>query len=345
MRQSIKFSIVLSCISLGMSMMYYTAIMSYVNAIFLGTYPLKYLAYFYLSSALFYIVMSNLAAPYFANHLRLTITIILSLIIIIVGASWWWHGYMSLSLWYPFLGCIFFMATGKFLIQIYWNIASRLLRIRDFKNASNILGAATAMGGILMGLLGPIIIRKYTVIGLMPTIEIFLVINLVLVYYISVDQTTLNPLTAATTPQRFHRQYNLQTLLIYFALGTLIFSTLVDYMFKYQVKASFSPERIAIFTSKLSALSYTLTLLVELLYIKKVVQRFGLRTFILQVPMLMLALSLVVLFKANLITIAILWVAYSVSNLSVLDLSFQLLGNALPIQLRTISKLRAKAIG
>lgn len=345
MRQNIKISIALSCISLALSMMYYTAIMSYVNAVFLATYPLQYLAYFYLGSALFYILMSNLAAPYFTNYLRSTLTAILTFIIIIVGASWWWRGYMPSSLWYPFARCVFFLATGKFLIQVYWNIASRLLRIRDFKNASNILGAAMALGGILMGLLGPIIIRKYTIIGLMPTIEIFVLINLVLVYYIRVDQANINPLTAATTPQRFHRQYNLQTLLIYFALGTLVFSTLADYIFKYQVKASLSPERIAIFTSKLSALGYTLTLLVELFYIRRIIQRFGLRTFIFQVPMLILALGLVVLFKANLITISILWVAYTVSNLSVLDLSFHLLGNALPIQLRAISKLKAKAIG
>lgn len=325
-------------------MMYCTAGMSYVNAIFLDAYPLKYLSYFYLSAALFFIAVSHFSAPYFSKHHKPSLAIALSSATIIITGAWWWSDYIRLSTWYPFVFCVFLLASGKILIQIYWNTAGRLLHIREFKNSSNILGAAIAIGGIIMGLLGPAIIAKYRVTGLLPTIDIFLLINLAMLpYSISVDPATLQ--TATATPQRFHRQNSLQKLLMYFALVTLIFSTLVDYMFKHQVAASFGPEKIAIYTSKIFALSYTLTLLVELFYIKKILQRFGLSTFILQVPILLIAITLAVVFKTNLITISILMVAYTVLNLSVLDVSFQLLGNALPEQSRGVNKLKSKGIG
>lgn len=336
----------LSCVSLGLIMMYCTAIMSYVNAIFLGAYPLKYLAYFYLSSAIFYLVLSNASAPYLSRYLKQTLAIVLFCVLAIIASAWWWHDYVALSLWYPFAFCVFLVTSGKFLIQIYWNMAGQLLQIREFKRSSSTLGAAIAAGGIVMGILGPIIIEKYNVIGLLPAMGVLLLINLALLCTITTTITIPVPdLLTAPASHRFRQQYSLQTLLIYFVVVTLIFSTLVDYMFKYQVSLSFTTDKIAIYTSKIFALSYTLALLVELFCIKRVLQRFGLLTFLLQVPLLIIIVILVVVCKANLITISLLWVVYTVVNLSILDLSFQLLGNALPEQIRGISKLRAKGIG
>jgi HEAT repeat protein len=347
MRQNIKLSTASSCLSLALSMMYCTAVLSYVNAVFLGVYPLRYLAYFYLISAALFIAATGLTASYFTHQSRNATKIALLFCMVIIGCAWYWNSTMVLIPWYPFALCAFLLTSGKFLMQTYWNIASQMLHIREFKKNSNILGGSIAAGGILMGLLGPLIIGKYNVVGLLLAIVIFLLINLLLLHIIILPNATdeTGPLTASATRQPFHYQYSLQKLLMFFALATLIFSTLVDYMFKYQMKISFEADKIAIYSSRLAALSYTFTLLLEFFYVKKILQKFGLRAFMLQVPFVFIALALIVAFKPNLITISLLWVIYNVANLSVLDLAFQLLGNALPAQIRGISRLKAKGIG
>jgi hypothetical protein len=219
-------------------MMYCTAIMSYVNAVLLGTYPLKYLAYFYSSAAILYLVATASTAHYFTYHPKKALTIGLFFCIAIILCTWQWGDSIRLSRWYPFAFCVFLLASGKFLMQAYWNIASDLLHIRDFKSNSNILGAAIALAGISMGVLGPFIIKEYNVIGLLPAMGVFLLINLILLYAIAMTDDVVKP--TAPVMQRFHNQYPLQKFLIYFALVALIFSTLVDYLFKYQVSVSFA---------------------------------------------------------------------------------------------------------
>jgi hypothetical protein len=347
MRQKIKLSTASSCLSLALSMMYCTAVLSYVNAVFLGAYPLKYLAYFYLSAAALFIAATVLTAPYFISQSRNATKIALLFCMVIIGCAWYWNSTMVRIPWYLFILCAFLLASGKFLMQIYWNIASQILFIREFKRNSNILAGSIAAGGILMGLLGPMIIERFNVGGLLLAIVIFLLINLLLLHTIVVPNTAAGAglLTTSATRQPFHYQYNLQKLLMFFALVTLIFSTLVDYIFKYQMRISFEADKIAIYSSKLSALSYTITLLLELFYIKRILQKFGLRAFMLQVPFAFIALALIVAFKPSLVTISLLWVTYNVANLSILDLAFQLLGNALPEQIRGISRLKAKGVG
>ncbi len=347
MRQNIKFSTASSCLSLALSMMYCTAVLSYVNAVFLGVYPLKYLAYFYLSAAALFITVTVLTAPYFTYQSRNATKIALLFCMVIIGCAWYWNSSMILFPWYPFALCAFLVASGKFLMQTYWNIVSQVLYIREFKRNSNILGGSIAAGGILMGLLGPMIIERFNVVGLLLAIVVFLSINLLLLHTIVLPNITDGSelLTTSATRQPFHYQYSLQKLLMLFALVTLIFSTLVDYIFKYQMKISFEADKIAIYSSRLAALSYTITLLLEFFYVKKILQKFGLRAFMLQVPFVFMALALIVAFKPNLITISLLWVIYNVANLSVLDLAFQLLGNALPERIRGISRLKAKGVG
>ena len=138
MRQSIKFSTASSCLSLALSMMYCTAVLSYVNAVFLGAYPLRYLAYFYLSAAALFIAATVLTASYFTYQSRNATKIALLFCMIIIGCAWYWNSTMILTPWYLFVLCSFLLASGKFLMQIYWNIASQVLFIREFKRNSNI---------------------------------------------------------------------------------------------------------------------------------------------------------------------------------------------------------------
>lgn len=195
-----------------------------------------------------------------------------------------------------------------------------------------------------MGLSGSFIIKENGIIALLPTIAIFLLANIALLSRMTIVDSD-KPFIDKVKPQRFHYQYKLQKLLIPFAILTLIFSTLVDYMFKYQIGASFTADKIAIYSAKFYSLSYFVAFLVEIFYLKKFLQKFGFLTFILQVPFLVIAVTLVVVFKPNLVTITLLWIVYNVANLSILDIAFQLLGNALPTKIRGISKLNAKGIG
>lgn len=340
----IKLSIMPYCLSLAISMMYGTGVLSYVNALFLKTYPVEYLGYYYASAAFLYILISRLTSRYFIHHTKKTMFVLLFSYTVIIACAWQWNTSMLLSVWQPFIFCIFLITSSKFLMQSYWNVVSKSLAIREFKNNSNILAGAIAIGGILMGLSGPFIIRESGIIALLPTMAIFLVANMVLLYTISIGENE-DTFIEKTGLQPFHYQYKLQKLLIPFAIMTLIFSTLVDYIFKYQIGASFGSDRIAIYSAKFYSLSYFLAFLVEIFYLKKVLQKFGFLTFLLQVPFLLIAVALVVAFKPNLITITLLWVTYNIVNLSILDIAFQLLGNALPAKIRGISKLNAKGIG
>lgn len=334
----LKFSLVWSCLSLAVIAMYITSALSYVNAIFLSTYPASYLAYFYLGLAILFIIINQLTGRYLSRHYKKGMNFLLLLCAFIIFVDWQLRVYSNIPNWWPFVFCVFLMMSGKFLAHNYWNGISQLLSIREFKNNSNILGASTAFGGIFMGIIGAIIVKEFTVITLLPVMSILLLVNIIILQAITIKEaeSSLEPITP------FRYQYKLQKLLFPFILASLIFSTLVDYIFKYQVQLSFKAEEIAIYTSRLSALSNAIVFLIQFFCVKSVLQRLGIFAFILQMPILLISCALIVIFKANLGTISLLLIAYNVGNFSILDLSFQLLGNALPSQVRAMSKLRIK---
>jgi hypothetical protein len=320
--------------------MYGSAVMSYVSAIFLSTYPASYLAYFYLSLAILFIIINKLTASYLSRHYKKGTATLLILFVVVIFLSWQLPLHFSMPMWWPFILCVFLITSGKFLGNNYWNGVNQVLKLREFKQNSDILGASVAAGGIIMGLAAALIVKKTTVTILLPIMGSLLLVSLMMLQSITVKEaeSSLEP----TTPFRY--QYKLQKLLLVFVLVILIFSTLVDYVFKYQVKLSFKAEEIAIYTSKLSFLSNIIILLVQFFGVKPVLQRLGIFVFILQIPILLIACALAVIFKPNLTTISLLLIAYSVGSSSITDLAFQLLGNALPTKVRGISKLHIKGI-
>ena len=321
--------------------MYTIAALSYINAIFLTTYPTSYLAYFYLAFAILFICTSQLTGTHLTHHYKKTLTVMLFICIFLLLGNWHFSTHFQIGSWWPFFFCTFLMMSNKFLMHNYWNGISQLLEIRDFKHYSNYFSGSSALAGVMMGYFLPYFIKGHSIFILLPIMAAFLTINLILLQLIKIEEAVEED---APSGKSFTYQYKLQKLLFPFLICTLVFSTLVDYIFKYQIKLSLDSTQIAIYTSEMTALSNIIVFCMQLFFTRMVLKRFGLFGFILQVPILLTVLILLVLSHPSLMTITILMVGYNVINFSILDVSFQLLGNALPTHVRIMTKLHLRGM-
>ncbi len=341
MKRSLRFRLFWSSASLALATVYGILAISYINAVFLTIYPAYYLAYFYLGLAVLFIIANQLMGSYIAHHYRKGMLFLQGLCITLILVYWQLGHFMPLKLGGPFIFCVFLMSSNKFLTLNYWNGVSHLLDIREFKYNSNLISSMMAAAAVLLGLIIPYFIQHNGLDRLLPLMAIVLFFNMLVLQPVDLE----DPRATAPGPAHgFHYQYKLQKLFLPFVLGVLIFSTLVDYTFKYQVAKSLEPDQIAIYTSRLFAASNLIVFIFQLLCVKRIFKKFGIFGFIVLAPIVLILVCMGVILWPNLWTVSFLLLGYSVVNFSIFDLSFQLLANVLPPALRSLTRLHLRGL-
>jgi len=124
--------------------------------LFLTTYPVNWLSYFYFGQAIFTFATLGLLVPItkkWPRAIALFVYLISSAIILLYLLFYWIHLY-----WLPFIICLFLVAMTSVWPVIMWNVVCSAFDVRQFKKRIAMINVGGSIGAFLLMSVTPFLI-------------------------------------------------------------------------------------------------------------------------------------------------------------------------------------------
>ena len=310
---------------------------TYSDLLFLTSYPPSLLPAFFLGQTLVMLCLSFGISPLIAKGSpRLNIIILFVLAMSCLSLPKFIDLGMS---WLPFAVALWLSAISIFLGVISWNSAGDAFNIRRYKTIVRWISIAGCLGGLIMGLLIPIIIHRYQVNSLRVILAPLILTGACCLVFLRPQPAPRRRKEQKVTPLR----YPLFRTLVVSVFLMMILDTFADYCLKSELAIAYTSEQIGTFMGPFYGIASVLSLLV-LLFGSRVLLPFGVTILLGVLPAFGILAAIGLLIKPG------LWLAATFRlGEMVLRYSLNVTGNEvasapLPGQMRRKGKLFLKSV-
>lgn len=315
---------------------FYGAHITYINVLFLSSYPSSMLPYLYIGAGTlttFLIIAIPLSLRY-----SLVILHFISAILIVI-----FIGLLHLKIKeIPLLFSIVLESLAIINMQTVLNTINRVFDVREYKQYGIWITVAGTLGNIVGGFLTPLILIYFSS---MYGIAYFMLILLIIAIPFSFELRPQEPtILIRESGKVFPRDYPLFLSVSIFMLLIGLTLTFADYNFKQALQSTLTKKEIGLFTGIFFAISNIFTLLLELIGTNKILKRFGVVSILAIFPICGILVAAAAVAKPSLATATLVYGSlFAVFN-SYIILSREILFNILPIQIRLSRQYQIRAL-
>lgn len=311
---------------------------TYIDLLFLSTYPRSYLPYFFLGQTLIVLLLVFGITPmiskgsHVVNFYTLAVlagTIFLSKILL----SFHLPGFaFGLSLWLSALSVL----VGV----ISWNTVGDAFDIRTFKRCARWINSAGSLGGLLFGLLIPVVIAFSGAETLLYVLGAVTILAAGATFMLKPLPVSAKKLKKGASPFK----YPLFKTLFVSVFILMIVDTFADYALKSEIGAVFSKEEIGRFMGPFYGISNVLTLAIQLGGTNVLLKYFGLAVLLSVLPVFSMVLNAGIFIYPGIWLAAAFRMGEMVFRYSLDNIGCEIAANPLPGQIRRAGKLFMKGI-
>lgn len=309
---------------------------TYVDQLFLSTYPQNWLPYFFFGGMAIVLLMTLSLSPLMSKGIpaiNIGILIVLAVSIAVVKI------FLGLDIpFFPFAASLWLLAVAAIIGIMAWNAVSDAFNTREFKRTAKWVTGGGSVGGLAAGLSIPMVNTHFKGDGILYLLIIFIVLSAALLLLVKPLPADKKKSKRGSSPMK----YPLFKTLIILVICLVIVETFADYMLKTEVQANFSKDAIANFMGPFYGISSIITLIFQLAGVGLVLRFFGLAVILAILPAFCLLSNVGIAIHPG------LWlaVAFRFGQTS-LGYSFDTVGqeiaiNPLPNQIRRAGKLILK---
>jgi len=311
---------------------------TYMDVLFLSTYSLDWLPYFFVGQTVVLLVLTLGITPFIAKgSFLINFFILILLALSAVGSP----TIIALNIPYaPFAVSLWISALSVLLGVMSWNAVGDAFDVRKFKTLIKWIASAGSIGGLCVGLMIPFFLIQYPSDYLLYVLGVLILLSALCVLNLKPVKVSKKKSNAGTSPTKYPLFKNIAV--VVFLL--MIVDTMADYALKVGVAENYKNEEIGQFLGPFYGIGNAITLVVQLGVTNTILRRFGLTVLLLILPVFCLVSGF------GLFLIPVLWAAtvfrlgeiifrYSVDNIG-----REIASNPLPAQVRRKSKLFLKGV-
>ena len=315
-----------------------TAAQTYLDVLFLSTYPVSWLSYLFFGKTALLVVLTFVISPIVTRGTKLANALVIAATGVSVVVA---HGFVAQQITGFAFGLSLWMDAVTVLISVIaWNAVNDAFDIREFKRISRWLYSAAGFGGLAQGVSTRSIIELLGADAMLFLLAAFLVI-------ISVGVLKLERIAVSRRDQKQQSHPARYPLFIYtmLAMGLMILvDTLADYALKSEVGVAFSKDEIGSFMGLFYGVTSALTLLAQFVGAPAVLKTMGIRGLLSALPLFALAFGVALYVLPGLWAAALFRLGELVLRRSVDNNGRVLAANPLPTQVRRFSRLFSKGV-
>ena len=308
----------------------------YITALFLGSYPISWIPYFFIGRTIFEVCTSFLIAPFLSkNAMRAAIVLEIGSAVFI--------GIMIISFskaWFLFPLIFSFVLTIAGLISnaAIWNSTRNAFDIIELKHLSPLLSLGAAVGKILFSLGNIWLIKQFGIAYLPYCVAVAILLSVFYIFAL----TPLPTIISTVKPLRAPIRYSLFRNLFLFSFILAFCYTLVDYTLRNKLASLYNSQQIGLFISIFTAVTYFLSVVFTTLFSKQLI-RLGVTSLLQVLPIYWIFLPIGVIFSPSMTMVAMMGSGdYVFFNF--IKIGWALLLNVLPNQIRTIGEVSIQTV-
>ena len=318
---------------------------TYIDVLFLSTYPPAYLPYFFMGQTVVILIIT----------LSLTLlsgrnSAILNFLIFLVSALSILFGQQILSWtgqWFVFGFCLWLSAIPIILTVVSLNIIADAFDVRQFKQTVLWINVAGNLGGLGMGLMIPLLIRGVGTESLLYVLTIVIIAASVASWHLKPIPTQAPKTSQGQSPFK----YDLFRIIALCTFLMMIIDTFADYAIKSEVSLAYTidgvtdKEAIGSFMGIIYGLSNVLMLVLQVGATQRVLLYTGVIGLLIAVPIFCGFTSIALLAMSGLTTAVIMRLGQNALRFSFFSTGREIALKPLPAQIRRAGKFLITAAG
>lgn len=311
---------------------------AYSTALFLVSYPISWLPYWFILQAGFDSLVLFGTAPLLTRNItNITLYAYLAIaaVIFLVFLSLYLHWYLT-----PFVFVLLLNSFSLIMFALAWGQANSAFDLIEFKRVSNWLIAIGTIGEIVFSILTIGIVKFFGTTGLVYFLILTVVLSSITLYPLQPLPATVKKMKHGGEPLKYQLY---QKIFISTFILSIVY-VLVDYSLKFKLGQIYNGQQISQFISALMGVSNVITLLLSLFFIKWIINRFGVTRLMALIPLYWLVTAVVVIFMPSIWAIAVVAAGRYILFSSTFVVGRELTVNALPRQVRSIGQFRLRAV-
>jgi len=333
-----KKNIILCSVMLALSMMSLVLGRTLSNTLLLTQYSLSMLPWFYLAQSVLLILISLVTGVYQSKYPK-QFSIIYKVVVVLALALF------VLSLHYTFSGSAFIIATLLWTFTgigpiIALDFTSDCFDVQEFKQFNWILQVAGTLGAVLIGLIVANIPQHYDKTGILGLMILVEFLSIFCIFPMTMQQQSIQK--GSKNSPGLLSAVSQNTLFKYLALTVIasaFVNAIIDYNFKFALTTDIDEKSITNAVNIIYVISIVCTLVVQVFFLDRLLQKMGSKKMILIFPLLMLACALLAVSYPDFTIIAALFICNQVANNSTFALSKSLCTNIFPQGIRSLARI------
>lgn len=315
---------------------------TYVFMLFLSAYPKSSIPYLYLVLGLVAFTVMRLTQPLLQRNLIkfMEITHLLFIAVLIffaflANASWHWG---------PFVIAVSILTMVAIGNTTDWIIVQSMFNLREFKTVSRWISITSTVAVILMGLLIPLLLAVFN-----TKIVLYIIIALFLGALLIERFVPVEPQKKEVVPSRQVATSVLkQPLYIYTFIVMMMMLQLyifADYSFKSQLGLHFDKTQIGQFLAPFSAVTNSITILMQIFVGPAILRRFGVIGLIMVCPIFFIIAAGVLFGAPSLWTATLIAGVANIMRYGLFQTGSQMIYNVYPPAVRNITQYKMQSFG
>jgi HEAT repeat protein len=311
---------------------------TYVNALFLTSYPGTWLPYFFIGQGLVEFFAAYFIAPVLIKN-PLKISLYLQTVIAICMLVFFFLLNFNLF-WLPLVFSLFLLTIRSLALIITWSSIHSAFDLIEFKGISSLLSLIGTISSIVSSFILVALIKKFGTHSLPIALFILVVITCLFIYKLKPLLVINKKLKRSGSPLKYpiYKKLLISTCLMFFAY------TLIDYCLKLKLREQYSAAEIGIFIGLFIGSTSVITLFVNLFCIKPLINYFGPTSLLMTVPIYWVLTSIAVIFFPSLWVVAMMAAGRYIFQTSAYDLGRELVLNILPGQIKLLGQFLLKSM-
>lgn len=305
----------------------------YGDALFLSSYPSSWLSYLFLGIVILNSLVFSFLLPIVKQQ---NVYVNRAIVAILIALGCLWAVLLPLNLfWVPFAYALYRSMFFPILTILCFNLASNALSIREFKHYSTKFRASGSLAIILSANATVLLIFYFSIEALFYLSLAFLIpIEVVLFILTPSPQTSKREVLQKEAIWRYPLVRVALPMVVFMAVG---FFT-AEYLLKYRLSQEMAQTEIAIFMGYFVSIVNILSLVMQLFFSEKIINRFGLAFVFYITPTVILIGATFTFLLSNLFVLAFMAMCVSVGYWSLHLIAFEMLLMPLPAKVRISAK-------
>lgn len=311
---------------------------AYSTALFLISYPISWLPYWFILQAGFDSLVLFGTAPLLTRNIRniaLYAYLGIAAVIFLVFFSLYLHWYLT-----PFIFVLLLNSFSLIMFALAWGQANSAFDLIEFKRVSSWLVAIGTIGEIVFSILTIGMIKFFGATALVYFLILTVVLSSMTLYPLQPLPATVKKMKHGGEPLKYQLY---QKIFISTFILSIVY-VLVDYSLKFKLGQIYNGQQISQFIGALMGVSNVVTLILSLFFIKWIINRFGITRLMALIPLYWLITATIVIFMPSIWTIAVVAAGRYILFSSTFVVGRELTVNALPRQVRSIGQFRLRAV-